>query len=344
MDPEFVPGLKLAQLFYEEGVRPLLAGHTHAAARFGAGSDVLGFDSERSTDHGWGPRLQLFVAADEIEPLRERLDVELPETFRGWPVRFGWDDVAVRHHVEVATLEAWWTKQLGFDPQVEIGIRAWLSTPQQLLLEATSGAVFADPGGALAAIRERLAWYPHAVWLYLMASQWRRIAQEEAFVGRTAEARDELGSRILTARLVRDVVRLAFLQERRYAPYAKWLGTAFCTPTVADELAPHLDAALGASEYSRREAALCRAYECVARRHNALGITEPVDPTARPFHSRPYLVIGGDRFADACRGRIGDPWLAEQPLVGGIDQLSDSTDVLSYPQRARRLGSLYDAE
>ena len=93
---------------------------------------------------------------------------------------------------------------------------------------------------------------------------------------------------------------------------------------------------------SDTEEALCRAYELVARRHNELGIGDPVDPTVRPYYSRPFRVIGGERFADACRTRIEDPWLAAQPLIGGIDQVSDSTDVLSYPVRAHKLKIPWD--
>src|SRR5258708_32242427 len=66
MAAPFIPGLALAGAFYEEVVRPLLDEAfpqlEHAAALLGAGSEVLGFDTERSTDHDWGPRLQLFVA------------------------------------------------------------------------------------------------------------------------------------------------------------------------------------------------------------------------------------------------------------------------------------------
>ena len=65
------------------------------------------------------------------------------------------------------------------------------------------------------------------MWLWQLACQWRRIAKEEPFPGRAAEAGDQLGCRVLVARLVRDVMRLCFLLERRYAPYPKWLGTAF---------------------------------------------------------------------------------------------------------------------
>ena len=78
------------------------------------------------------------------------------------------------------------------------------------------------------------------------------------------------------------------------------------------------------------------------RRHNALGITEPVDPSARLFHSRPFRVLGSGRFVDACLARVQDPWLRSLPLVGGIDQLSDSTDVLGVPATAGRVARFYD--
>jgi hypothetical protein len=45
--------------------------------------------------------------------------------------------------------------------------------------------------------------------------------------GRCAEVGDELGSRVVAARLVREVMHLAFLLEQQYLPYSKWLGTAF---------------------------------------------------------------------------------------------------------------------
>ena len=59
--------------------------------------------------------------------------------------------------------------------------------PQQRLLEITRGAVFHDPRGELAAVRDALAWYPDDVWYYVLACQWHRIGEEEAFVGRCAE-------------------------------------------------------------------------------------------------------------------------------------------------------------
>ena len=268
---------------------------------------MLGFDTERSTDHGWGPRLKVFVDAGDVAPVRDAIEAGLPDEFRGWPTRFGWDAVAVTHHVEVAELGAWLEQRIGFDPRGGISTRHWLCAPQQRLLEVTSGAVFHDDGGELAAVRAALAWYPDDMWLWLLASQWRRLDQEEPFVGRAAEVGDELGSRVVAARLVRDVMRLAFLLERRYAPYSKWLGSAFARLDAAATLRPSLLDVLAARDHEAREAALVVAVEELARRHNALGITAPVDPSVRLFHTRPFRVLGSARFVEACLDRVHDP-------------------------------------
>jgi hypothetical protein len=339
----FIPGLELALGFYEDAVAPLLADVPHSAAHLGWGSDVLGFDTERSTDHGWGPRLTIFVrnGVDELDAL---LDAQLPQDYRGWPVRFGWNEHPVTKHVEVGRLGEWLERRLGIDPQDGLSYRDWLALPQQLLLEVTGGRVYHDGLGTLEPLRDSLRWYPDELWLWLLAAQWRRLSQEEHFVGRTAEVGDEMGSRILAARLVRDLVRLCFLQERRYAPYSKWLGTAFRRLVASRALAAPLAAALAAQDVHAREAALVEAFEEAARRHNALAITAEVEPSVRPFHSRPFRVLDSQRFADACFERVRDPWLRSLPPIGAIDQFADSTDVLSYPARARRIALVYEAE
>jgi Domain of unknown function (DUF4037) len=334
----FVPGLELARAFYEEVVAPVVADVPHSAALLGSGSDVLGFDTARSTDHAWGPRLQLFVSDELREEVAAGVEAALPASFRGWPVRYGWDEVAVSHHVEVASLGEWLERRLGVDPRGGVAARDWLALPQQLLLEVTAGEVFEDGLGELRPVREALAWYPSDVWLWLLACQWRRIDQEEPFPGRTAEAGDELGSRVVAARLVRDAMRLCFLLERRYAPYSKWLGTAFRRLEAWDEVGPALEATLAATDFAAREETFLAAIEAVARRHNALEITRPVEPTSSLFYSRPFRVLGSARFADACLERVEDRWLRSLPLVGGIDQWVDSTDVLSSPETARRVG------
>lgn len=338
-----LPGRELSAAYHREVIAPAVAGIPHSAALLGWGSDVLGYDTERSTDHGWGPRLRIFVDARYVDDVAARVAEATPETFRGWPTRFGWDDVPPRSWCEVSTLQTWLVEQLGFVPATPVATLDWLLTPQQRLLEVTAGPVFHDDGGDLSRVREVLEWYPRQVWLWLLACQWRRISQEEAFVGRTAEVGDDLGSRIVTARLARDLMRLGFLIERRYTPYGKWLGTAFAALGCAGDLGAPIRRALAAADHVERERGLAAAYEVVAGLHNDLGLTAPVDASTRTYHGRPYRVLHADRFVAACRERITDPELRRLPLVGSVDQFIDSTDVLSDAERPRRLRAVFAA-
>lgn len=334
--PDFVPARRLSAAFHAEVLTPLLYGIRHAAALFGPGSDVLGYDDPTSTDHGWGPRMHVFVAGADVARAQVIIETGLPATFREWPVRFGSDRVPISHHVRVGTLESWLRHHLGLDPRIIMTAQDWLAIPQQILLEVSAGAVFADPAGELHDVQARLAWFPPDIHRYLLACQWTRIAEEEAFVGRTGQVGDELGARIVTARLVRELMRLAFLLGRRYWPYTKWFGTAFAALPIATRLGPPLRRALAADDAFMREDALVEAYGVVAAAHNAAGLTEHVDEAIRPYFDRPFLVLKADRFAGACRAAIADPALRALPSVGSVDQIVDSTDVLTSVERARR--------
>ena len=338
---DFVPGLELNAAFYREVVGPLLSPWPHAACRIGWGSEVLGFDTERSTDHGWGPHLFVFLDEGVVDGARDAVDHGLPETFRGWAVRYGWDETPVRHHVVVTTLRDWLVQHLGVDASAWLEAMDWLLIPQQKLLEVTAGAVYRDDGGELAQLRGRLSWYPEQVWVWMLAAQWRRVAQEEAFVGRTAEVGDDLGSQLVAARLCRELMPLWFLFARTYWPYTKWFGSAFALLPDSGRLADALSSALTAANYADRETALTNAYELVGQRHNDLGLTDEVDPAPRLFYGRPYQVLMADRFVDACLARLGDSELRNVPLVGSVDQVADSTDLLSDAGRSRLLGALY---
>jgi hypothetical protein len=338
---DFRPGQELNAAFHAEVIAPLLAGRPHSAALLGTGSDVLGYDTAVSTDHGWGPRLQVFVPDADVEAVRAVIDAGLPERFHGWPVRYGWDAVPVGHHVGVSTPGGWLRGHLGFDPREPMTPRDWLTIPQQALLEVTRGAVYADHDGQLARVRALLARFPPQVRRWMLACQWTRIAQEEAFVGRAAQVGDELGSRLVAARLVRELMRLAFLLARTYWPYPKWFGTAFAELPVAARLRPVLDRVVAAPDFPAREEALAEAYVIVGSVHNATGSTAAVDPSPRPFHGRGFRVLDAGRFAAACREQVTDPWLLAQPPVGSVDQFADSTDALSSAAVARRLGAIF---
>jgi len=335
MTAAFIPGLQLAEAFYDEAVRPLLDQAfprlPYAAALLGAGSEVLGYDTERSTDHDWGPRLLILLSGGGPDEVTAMLARRLPPVFRGYPTAFPVTREPggqARHRVEVADVATWLAGQLGFDPHPPIAAADWLTVPTQRLAEITAGAVFHDGPGELSQARGRLAWYPRDVWRYVLARQWQRVAQEEAFPGRCAEVGDELGSAVVTARLARDLMRLGLLMGRRYPPYSKWLGTAFARLPGAPALAPHLAAAIAAANWPARERHLAQAYRAAAGLHNGLGLTPALSTRTRRYYNRPYRVINAGRFSAALLDAIADPQVRKLPGVGAVDEFIDSTDAL----------------
>lgn len=361
--PTFIPGLQLSEAFYTEAVRPILdadfPGLKHSAALVGWGSDVLGYDTAISTDHHWGPRLLLFLPEDDFEAnkaaVSETLSNKLPYTFRGYSTNFGAPDAIgvrllqdtqsgpVHHMVEIFTVGGFFEWYLGHDPREEMRPADWLTFSEHRLLGSTSGKVFHDGLGELTTTRERIAYYPREMWLYVLASQWAKIAQEEAFVGRTGHVGDERGSGIIAARLAQCLMRLCFLMERKYAPYSKWFGTAFSRLRCAGVIGPALDGVLAASSWREREARMSEAYRIVAGMHNDLGITEPLDPQVRSYYGRPYEVIFAERFVEAIRQAItSEEVKALPPNLGSASQFVDSTDLLENSEVRLRLRAVYE--
>ncbi len=361
--PEFVPGLELRESFYLGAVKPILdadfAGVPHAAALIGPGSEVLGYDTALSDDHHWGPRVMLFLRDEDYDalkpPISEVLGAKLPYTFRGFSTNFGEPDEIgvrlmreidsgpVRHRAEIFTVCLFFKDHLGFDPNEDLRSSDWLTFSEHQLLAATKGKVFHDGIGDLTRVREKLCFYPHDIWMYLLASQWEKVAQDEAFVGRCGDVGDDLGSRLVAARLVRHLMRLCFLMERSYTPYAKWFGSAFSRLDCAPALAPVLHDVLSAEKWQERERHLSQAYRIVAEKHNALNITELIETEVSLYHTRPYRVIHGDRFVEALRRQIKDDELKKlNPAIGSVNQLLESSDALEDPSLGRKLRLLYE--
>nr|BFF17346.1 DUF4037 domain-containing protein [Promicromonospora thailandica] len=289
---------------------------------------MLGLDDETSRDHDWGLRLTLLVPAERVREVDTLLAGALPETYQGLPTAFPltWDP-AVRHRVEVAAPADLVRARTGLDVAAGPDLAGWLSLTGQSVLEITAGPVFEDTSGEITALRDRLAWYPHDLWLHVLAAEWARVEQELPFVGRTGQRGDDLGSRLLAARLTTGLVRLAFLLERRWPPYPKWAGTLFARLPVAPSAGGHLSAALAAPTWPERDAALGAACEALHDRQRDLGLPALEGGATEPFHDRPFT--GLRDVPGVLRAAVTDPEVRALPPRGAVEQWVDDVAVLT---------------
>lgn len=343
-------GAELAREFHAEVVGPLLARELpslrYAAGRLGSGSDVLGFDDEMSRDHDWGCRLTLLVDESDlaaVPAVTALLERDLPEVFRGMPVRFAttWE-AAGTHQVDVATVARFAVGRLGVDPTGPLTAADWLILDSQAVLEVTAGPVFADRTCTLGPSRQALRWYPPDVERYVLAAGWQRIEQQLPIMGRCAVRGDELGSRLLSGQLTADVMTLAFLLSRQWEPYAKWRGTAFRALPVAGRLGTLLDDAVSAAGWQDREEALARACEVLLDLQRERGLPAPARAITM-FWDRPFRAVDLSVLAGLLAG-ITDPLVRRLPAgVGSAGQWIDNVDVLTRPARRLALRPVYQA-
>lgn len=375
----FIPGLELNEAFYWQVVRPILEAHfpalPYSAALIGSGSDVLGYDTPVSCDHEWGPRLYIFLLPEQFETtypvIHETLRQELPVSFLGYSTHYGRPDAndngvrlrmeiehgPVDHHIYLDTVTNFVKNTIGVDPSQPLDAADWLTFSEQALLTLTEGKVYYD-GLRIEEVRQRFTYYPRNVWLYLLATQWELISQEEAFVGRTMSTGDELGSKIITCRLVERLMRLCFLMEKRYAPYSKWFGAAFKRLKCYPNIGALLEGAVAANTYPEREGFLARAYTLAAEMHNILQITPPLEtrtrtysgwhalrsgitdlPLDHPHNTRPFQCIFAERFSQVILETITDPEVrALIPSKGSVSQfLVESSGAVQDVAFCRRL-------
>ncbi|MBS1180704.1 MAG: hypothetical protein H6Q99_584 [Proteobacteria bacterium] len=353
-------GIELSHLFYRNVVRPWLnktfPDLRHDAGLFGYGSELLGFDDDMSRDHNWGPRVQLVIGKADFEASAPAIvngfDTVKPQSFLGEPIGYRSrphppivaDDALghPNHGLEVFTADGILRTRLALAAHTPLDGPTWLSLSEQRLLELTAGEIFHHGLGELARLRDTFGHCPRDVVLYKLAAQWRRIADEQAFVGRAGHVGDDLGSRIIAARLVRDVMQLCFLLEGRYPPYAKWFGSAFARLVGARTLSPLLAAALAADTWERRQAHLAEACLAVAEMHAPAGFSFSVTPRIGPYFGRPFQTINAEEISADLAAAITDPSLRGLPVIGSIDQITDATPLIVAPERARRaMAALY---
>ena len=328
----FVPGMELSRRRYEEVVRPVLdaefPGMPHAAALLGRGSEVLGFDDEMSTDHDWGPRVLVFLTDEDHQRHAAAVRQALGR------------DRSPADQVE--TVKGFFDRELAVDIDRELRASDWLTLPEHTLRSLASGKVFHDDVGLREAL-DRVAYYPHDVWLYLMMTGWWRVHPEMNLVGRAGYVGDELGSSLIGARLVTDLMRLCFLLERQYAPYSKWFGTAFARLPCGPDLVPVLCGVLAAETWQEREAALVPAYERLALMHDELGLTGPATVETARLWDRPFPVPWPS-VPDLIFPLIRDDEMraiAERWPVGPVDHFRE---LVGAPRNRRGLGAFFDAD
>ena len=358
----FIKGIELCEGFFFEIAKPVLDKYfsdlIYSAGLIGYGSDVLGYDDEISTDHMWGPRFYLFLEEKDMHKKTEIMEAFskwVPYEYKGYSVNFSTpdpNDDGVRRPEPISegpvsplifihTFYEYLTDYLGTSDLTNLSDLDWLSFSEHRLLALTSGRIFFD-GLKIQKALEKLRYYPEGVRLYLIASNWSLIAEEQAYVRRCSDVGDTIGSILVCGRIADRLMRLAFLYSEKYAPYSKWFGTAFSQLPIDEGIKSAIFRAVETMDIDERENNIVKAQKLMADIHNKSGLTEAVDVRIESYYGREIKVIFADKIAHTAVKKLSGTVFENYPLIGTLSAVANFTNIFDNPSRRLNVKRLYD--
>lgn len=223
-------GIELSRSYYKTYGEPMLQTEFPelyprlAAGICGTGSENFGFDDDISRDHDFDPGFFLWLSPEDYKAYEFRLSRaydRLPDTFEGVPIAGKSVYETARHGVRETG--AFFRSLTGFPTAPETNLQ-WLSVPEYRLATAVNGSIFYDGKGDVTAIRAALSAMPEDVRKKKLAKHVIFAAQAGQYNYPRALAHGEPGAAALAlARFAESYAGAAFLLNRQYAPFYKWL-------------------------------------------------------------------------------------------------------------------------
>ena len=223
-------GIELSRSFYKTYGEPMLQTEFPelyprlAAGICGTGSENFGFDDDISRDHDFDPGFFLWLSPEDYKAYEFHLSRaydRLPDSFEGVSVAGKSVYETARHGVrETGTF---FRSLIGFPAAPETNLQ-WLGVPEYRLATAVNGSIFYDGAGTVTAIRAALSAMPEDVRKKKLAKHVIFAAQAGQYNYPRVLSHGEPGAAALAlARFAESYVNAAFLLNRQYAPFYKWL-------------------------------------------------------------------------------------------------------------------------
>lgn len=199
-----------------------------AAGLVGPGSECYGFDDTLSRDHDWGPGFCLWLQQEDYATYGVKLDAayrSLPPSFAGFGPRQ--TSPGEDGRMGVMSIRGFYQRYTGLDHPPR-GLQEWLPLPDQNLGVCTNGLVFYDPANHFSDWRRHLLdYYPEDIRRKKIASRCMTMAQTGQYNFARSLKRDEPFASLYTeVQFCQGLMSMAFLLNRRYPPFYKWLHRA----------------------------------------------------------------------------------------------------------------------
>ena len=330
--------LDISREFFNQEVLPVLkAEFPEETARitfglFGHGSEALKMDDQYSADHHFGLRIDALMPDDIFNRREEIMQVvgeKMPSSFKGYELG---ESTRAGAGIAPDNLKLFLQRTIGIDHPPETN-EEWLNLPEEDIIHLTNGEIWHDPSGEFTAIRNRLLeYYPDEVWYRRMAHWCRYYSGMGSYAHKRALLRDnEIFAAIAFGKTIRWGIQLAFMLDRTYYPYDKWVYTFFKQlPRMYDRMGSLVEEAVKLStSWERKQELLDEIADVIDQTMVEDGIIPPhpklkgSDTSGYRLTEHAYKVLL-DKVSDEVRGIVPlwDQIYLEKFVVGYVHSIS----------------------
>ena len=164
------------------------------------------------------------------------------------------EGISVNHFIDkrrgVTTIDDFYQQILGYrgefeNPDFSMDNRLWLAILEENLAAAVNGAVFRDDEGRFSFVRNQIgSYYPEQVRRLRLVDQIHQFSQNGQYnYPRMMARKDMLTAKLCVAQALKSAMAAAYLLNKKYAPYYKWMRRGLDELTLLKGLGSLLDQA-----------------------------------------------------------------------------------------------------
>lgn len=212
-----------------------------AVGLVGEGSDCFGYDDTISMDHDYGVGFCMWLTDADYERIGAELQAKYENLVASKADEFmvmnkGAVDRIVNKNMDgrrgAMRISEFYENILGVRINKEaknakeiLSEQGYLFTTDENLATVTNGMLFRDDLGEFKKIRESLkAYYPQKVWMLKLAKELHNFAQyAQSNYARMMVRKDYVTANLCVAKGMESAMQIAYLLNKKYAPYYKWM-------------------------------------------------------------------------------------------------------------------------
>ena len=221
-----------------------------AVGLVGEGSDCFGFDDIISTDHDYAIGFCMWLTDEDYDKIGSKLQEAYEKLINDMGMIFARKNgistgmsIAIDGRRGVKTINGFYSEITGLNSADENMAQAIWTVSDEKLATATNGEIYKDTLGTFTQIRNSILEYrPEEIRRLKLGEEMHYFSQyAQSNYSRMMARKDYVSANLCISKGIESAMRIAYILNKQYAPYYKWMRKGMDNLTVLRNMTKLLD-------------------------------------------------------------------------------------------------------